>query len=90
MGVQTLNDKEKLLKTIQMYDFSLYELNLYLDTHPNCQHALNYFKKYLSLKNKAVDEYTQRFGPITAEHLNDNSTSWDWATKPFPWERSCD
>lgn len=85
-----MNDREKLLKTIQMYDFSLYELNLYLDTHPNCQRALNYFKKYLTLKNKAVDEYTRRFGPITAEHLNDDTTSWEWATQPFPWERSCD
>lgn len=85
-----MNDKEKLLKTIQMYDFSLYELNLYLDTHPHCQNALHYFRKYSILKNKAVDEYTRRFGPITAEQLNDNATSWEWSTKPFPWERSCD
>lgn len=73
-----------------MYDFSLYELNLYLDTHPNCQNALTYFKKYSALKNKAVQEYNRRFGPLTAEQLEPNSTTWDWATTPFPWERSCD
>lgn len=90
LGVLTVNDKSKLLKAIQMYDFSLYELNLYLDTHPNCKHALAYFRKYSALKNQAVQEYTQRYGSITAEDLNPDATSWEWATSPFPWERSCD
>lgn len=85
-----MTDKEKLLKTIQMYDFTLYELNLYLDTHPHCQNALNYYRKYSKLKNDAVAEYSRRFSPITAEDLQPDANHWDWASSPFPWERSCD
>lgn len=85
-----MNDKDKLLKTIQMYDFALYELNLYLDTHPHCQNALGYFRKYSALKSKAVNEYTKRFGSLTADQLDSNANTWEWATTPFPWERSCD
>jgi spore coat protein JB len=85
-----MSDKERLLKTIQAYDFSLYELNLYLDTHPNCQHGLAYFRKYLALKSKALEEYNRRFGSITAEQLEPNATTWEWSTTPFPWERGCD
>ena len=39
-----------LLRAIQMYDFYLYELNLYLDTHPNDSQALSLFKKDTTLK----------------------------------------
>lgn len=85
-----MDDRERLMKAIQTYDFALYELNLYLDTHPNCQHALGYYRKYSRLKSKAVDEYTDRYGAITAEQLPADANGWEWSTTPFPWERGCD
>ena len=33
-------DKERLLRNLQMIDFALTEVNLYLDTHPHCPEAL--------------------------------------------------
>ena len=46
-----------LLRAIQMYDFYLYELNLYLDTHPNDNQALALFKKYpiFSLSSQKIN-----------------------------------
>ena len=81
-----MNERQMLLKKIKEYDFSLKELNLYLDTHPNCRKALALFEKYKSLRNKSISDYTQRFGPLTPEQ-NSNSSHWDWIDDPWPWER---
>lgn len=82
-----MNEKKKLLYMIKKYDFSLKELNLYLDTHPNCRRALALFKQYKSLREKALNEYISKFGPITPEQSADKS-HWSWIDDPWPWERS--
>ena len=82
-----MNEKQLLLRKIKKYDFSLRELDLYLDTHPNCRRALALFENYKQLRQEAVREYTSKFGPITPEQ-NNNSQHWDWISDPWPWERS--
>lgn len=76
-----------LLRRIKQYDFTLKELNLFLDTHPNSSRALAMFAKYRKLRENAVAEYNDRFGPLTPEQ-NQNLQSWDWIADPWPWERS--
>lgn len=81
-----MNDKKMLLSKIKKYDFALKELNLYLDTHPECRRALSMFKKYSELRINAIDEYERRFGLLTP----DRSVSverWTWIDDPWPWER---
>ena len=74
-----------LLHAIQMYDFYLYELNLYLDTHPNDNQALDLFKKYKALKNSAYETYIEKYGPITADQSSNDC--FNWVNGPWPWER---
>jgi spore coat protein JB len=76
-----------LLKRIKQYDFTLKELDLYLDTHPNCRKGLAMFAKYKKLREQAVAEYNDKFGPLTPEQ-NQNLENWDWVSTPWPWERS--
>lgn len=76
-----------LLRKIKQYDFSLKELNLYLDTHPRCQRALAMFAQYKKLREEAVAEYNDKFASLTPEQ-NQNLQSWDWIADPWPWERS--
>lgn len=80
------SSKTRLLYAIQMYDFYLYELQLYLDTHPTCQHGLASFRKYKQLRAQAVDSYTKLFGPITAVQ-SDCSNAFEWTAGPWPWEK---
>ena len=82
-----MNERNMLLSRIKKYDFTLKELNLYLDTHPNCRRALAMFSKYKQLHSNAVNDYTNRFGPLVPEH-NSNTQHWDWIDDPWPWERS--
>lgn len=80
-----MSEKTALMNAIKKYDFALYELNLYLDTHPKCMNALAYFKKYQDLRRKAAEEYTQKFGPVTADQTN-TENGWSWVNDPWPWQ----
>lgn len=80
-------DKDKLLRTIQMYGFSIDEILLYLDTHPRCREALEYYHKYNELRKKAVKEYNRLYGPLNVKQIESHE-KWTWSCDPWPWERS--
>lgn len=75
-----------LMKAIQMYDFYLYDLNLFLDTHPNDRNALARFNEIKERRKKAYEAYTKNYGPITAVH-NNSDEHFYWTDDPWPWER---
>ncbi|MDE5556976.1 MAG: spore coat protein CotJB [Ruminococcus sp.] len=81
-----MNERQMLLNKIQKYDFAIKELNLYLDTHPDCRRALTLFNKYNGLLKSAEEEFSRRFGPINPTQTND-SQHWSWIDDPWPWER---
>lgn len=80
------SNRQSLLNAIQMYAFYLYELQLYLDSHPTCTNALNAFRKYKQLHCSAVAAYNRSFGPITAAD-SDCTEVFEWAKGPWPWEK---
>lgn len=70
---------------IRAVDFALYEVILYLDVYPNSCDALETYQKLRLERDTLHREYEENFGPITA-FGNESATSWDWMTKPEPWE----
>lgn len=79
--------RSNLLTAIQMYDFYMYDLQLYLDTHPTCPKGLAAYEKYKKLSKNARRIYTEKFGPLTPEK-SDCSEHFAWVNGPWPWERS--
>lgn len=79
--------ENNLMCAIQMYDFYLYELNLYLDTHPNDTDALALFKKTNEKREAAYKAYVSKYGPITADQFTEGN-HFNWVDGPWPWERS--
>ena len=59
-----MNDREKLLKRVQMYQFAVTDAALFLDTHPDCAQALAYYNKYKKLLEEAKNAYEKAFGPL--------------------------
>lgn len=83
-----MNEKQRLcLKRIRICDFVLYELALFLDTHPDCCEALELFHKYYEMRTNAVEEYTRQFGPLVMHDAHNNTQKWCWLKGPWPWER---
>ncbi len=82
------NKREELLYNILMYNFTLVELQLYLDVNPMDTKMINLYNKYLIDKKKLCDDYERQFGPLTMEGLNMGTNSWNWDNSPWPWEVS--
>lgn len=74
-----------LFKKIQIYEFLILDVGLYLDTHPMDQEALDYFHHYKALKEKAVADYTTCYGPLTIDTV-ESTNKWTWIDQPWPWE----
>ncbi len=79
------SNKQNLLRAIQMYDFYLVELNLYLDTHPNDKKALSKFNEVNSKSTQAKKTYVEKYGPITFNDVN-STEHFSWVDNPWPWE----
>lgn len=79
------SNRINLLRAIQMYDFYLTELNLYLDTHPDDKKALTKFNEVNSKKKMAYETYTENYGPLTFCDLNSDE-HFTWVNNPWPWE----
>ena len=80
-----MNEREVLLKRVQVCDFALNDAALYLDTHPEDSAALAYYKKYLDMRTGAVREFESRFGPLTHGGY-DGGPRWNWVDGPWPWQ----
>lgn len=82
-----MNERNVLLRNLSALAFSMYDLHLFLDTHPYDMNAIalftQYKQKYLILRT----EYERRYGPLSAlEGVSDNQ--WKWIHSPWPWEYS--
>ena len=65
------------------------ELELYLDTHPDCRTALDYYYRTLAELKKFTDEYQNTVGPLTAMGVTDTER-WTWVDGPWPWQTAGD
>ena len=80
-------EQSKLLNTIRMHSFAVTEANLYLDSHPNCKMALEYFRKHQKEYDEALEKYEKKYAPLRVSGVN-STDEWTWATTPWTWERS--
>lgn len=81
------DERRRMLNEIGKIDFVIVELNLYLDTHPFDQQALERIRYFQDMKRKLVREYTMNFGPLMRDCMDDNAREWKWALQDWPWER---
>ena len=61
------NDMQCMLNDIGIVDFTLVDLMLYLDTHPTCKEAMEYFNHYAKVKNKMMKEFSMLYFPLTKD-----------------------
>ena len=79
--------KQELLSFIDRISFVVYEMLLYLDTHPYEQEALQYFHENNRLREKALKIYGKTYGPLTIAAADESCPeSWEWMRQPWPWE----
>ena len=77
-------DKQELAEKVRELSFVKAELELYLDTHPRCKTALDYYYKTVDALKALREEYANTVGPITAGEST-NTEQWAWIDSPWPW-----
>lgn len=80
-----MTQREIMLKKIGTYKFALKDLQLYLDTHPKDEGALQKFAEYKAILKPLVKDFESRFGPLTAK-ANDSTNKFLWINNPWPWD----
>jgi len=80
-----MSQREALLKKLSMACFAAWELQIYLDTHPNDARAQNRYNQYKATAKQLTDEFEEKYGPLTAGDTYGDS-SWEWINSPWPWE----
>ena len=86
-GTPNCPPKEKLLQMLNEYSFAISDILLYLDTHPNCEKGMEYYRENIKKRRELLALYAQNYGPLTIDTADDcASKSWEWVLQPFPWE----
>lgn len=80
-----MTEREKMLRKLSAAQFAAWELNIFLDTHPNNTEALASYKKYKRRADELAEEFVNRFGPLQAGDVY-GDTRFDWVNAPWPWE----
>lgn len=82
-----IKTRKELDYAITKISFAMDDTRLYLDTHPNCMEALEYFKKLQIIRHGLIKEYTEHFGTIYSYNIGD-CDNWNWNESPLPWTSS--
>lgn len=72
--------RREMIEQIRCYDFSINELALYLDTHPDDEKALCLHRKYCKQAKDLKDKYQKVYGPLT---INYPCNKWRWLEMPW-------
>lgn len=83
------DNRERMLREVMAADFSLIDLNLYLNTHPDDCRAVQLFN-YLAQKARMLRfNYERCYGPLSMLSMHNYKCPWQWIESPWPWQRLC-
>lgn len=77
-----MSKREKLLRNLSAAQFALWELHMYLDTHPTDLEAIGLHEKYEKKYRELKAEYEANYGPLTPT----KGEGVSWLQDPWPWE----
>nr|WP_034644887.1 spore coat protein CotJB [Bacillus methanolicus] len=75
-----------ILEELQVIQFVLVELNLYLDTHPNDIEAIEQFNLFEEMRKNTAEKFEKKFGPLFNFGLSTSGVPWQWVEQPWPWQ----
>lgn len=82
-----MNTRETMLRNLSAAQFKLWEIHLYLDTHPWDLQMVEQYHKCLARYKAMKAEFEEKFFALTAH----NAQGAEWLKGPWPWElQECD
>lgn len=77
-----MTKRETLLRKLSTAQFALWELHLYLNTHPTDLEALALHEKYELKCAKLKTEFEEKYGPLSPM----KGEGAAWLQNPWPWD----
>lgn len=84
--LRATDEQSKMLLELSAISFANHELNLYLDLHPNDESVLTLFNDYRRKTNTLMNEYENKYGPLTINSDSLNASPFLWEADVWPWE----
>jgi len=79
-----MTDQERLMQKISSYQFSMWELHIFLDTHPGDCEAAKKLEEYRKISAELTAQYETAYGPLY--ETSRDTSRWAWIASPWPWE----
>jgi spore coat protein JB len=74
------------LEELQVVDFALVELTLYLDTHPMDMQAVQQFNQLVQRRQQLAAAFEMKHGPLLQFGHSYSRFPWQWVETPWPWQ----
>lgn len=78
--------RKEMLIEIMALEFTAVEFNLYLDTHPRDERALEVYNETVEELNELKKAYEEAYGPLTNFGTTTSEYPWRWVEEPWPWQ----
>lgn len=78
-------NREQLLKELMAADFTVIDLHLYLNTHPDDCRAVMLYNAAAQRAAMLRQSFERMFGPISMGACS--NCPWQWINPPWPWEK---
>ena len=79
-----MSEQERLMRKICACRFAMWELKIFLDTHPNECGAMKRLAEYRKYTQELVAQYEDTYGPMNLN--SDTANRVAWVQEPWPWE----
>lgn len=76
----------EMLEQLQILDFALVELNLYLDTHLEDLKAIEQFNQLTQERTRLANQFQELYGPLQNFGRAYSKCPWEWNQTPWPWQ----
>ena len=78
------NNKDSALRKLMAADFAAFELQLFLDTHPDDKQALELFTEVSATAQSMILDYENMYGPLKAGS-SPNEIPFMWVDDEYDW-----
>lgn len=81
-----VSQKQHLMQQIAECEFICIDINLFLDTHPDDQHALADYNCYAEQLAALKELYVKNYGPLANFGNSVSRGEWKWVHADWPWQ----
>ncbi|WP_438349600.1 spore coat protein CotJB [Paenibacillus sp. FA6] len=74
------------LEELQIVDFALVELNLFLDTHPEDLQSIQQYNQLSQERMRLAKQFQEVYGPLLNFGHAFSKFPWQWSQSPWPWQ----